>query len=189
MNDAQILAKATIAAALIQSRGVDPEGLASQNKDISNHKLARLRELTDRIYQALSDGNRRWEFTLAPRYGVARTEHVNLDLGGVVSQLRTRTNFDNGYYDPSLYQFYGFAAYPYFKIRENVGLGLSLGLGVQRDDFSPTFRLGSSATAEATIGIYKPWALKVSGGGISNQRLGSGAFGGYSAAVSVIRRF
>jgi hypothetical protein len=57
MNDAQILAKATIAAALIQSRGVDPEGLASQNKDISNHKLARLRELTDRIYQALAAGD------------------------------------------------------------------------------------------------------------------------------------
>ena len=57
MNDAQILAKATIAAALIQSRGVDPEGLASQNKDISNHKLARLRELTDRIYQALAGGD------------------------------------------------------------------------------------------------------------------------------------
>jgi hypothetical protein len=57
MNDAQILAKATIAAALIQSRGVDPEGLASQNKDISNHKLARLRELTDRIYDALAGGD------------------------------------------------------------------------------------------------------------------------------------
>jgi hypothetical protein len=54
MSDAEILAKATIAAAIIQSRGVDPEGLASQNKDISNHKLARLRELTDRIYHALA---------------------------------------------------------------------------------------------------------------------------------------
>ena len=54
MNDAQILAKATIAAAIIQSRGIDPEGLASQNRDISNHKLARLRELTDRIYEALA---------------------------------------------------------------------------------------------------------------------------------------
>ena len=53
MNDAEILAKATIAAAIIQSRGIDPEGLASQNKDISSHKLARLRELTDRVYQAL----------------------------------------------------------------------------------------------------------------------------------------
>ncbi|HEY7289744.1 MAG TPA: hypothetical protein VH583_07900 [Vicinamibacterales bacterium] len=55
MSDAQVLAKAAIAAALIQSRGVDPEGLASQNKDISNHKLARLRELVDRIYNALTD--------------------------------------------------------------------------------------------------------------------------------------
>jgi hypothetical protein len=54
MNDAQILAKATIAAALIQSRSIDPEGLASQNKDISNHKLARLRELTDRVFNALA---------------------------------------------------------------------------------------------------------------------------------------
>ena len=53
MNDAHIQAKATIAAALIQSRGIDPEGLASSNKDISNHKLAHLRELTERIFLAL----------------------------------------------------------------------------------------------------------------------------------------
>jgi hypothetical protein len=56
LNDAQIQAKATIAAALIQSRGIDPEGLASANKDISNHKLAHLRDLTDRIYNALAGG-------------------------------------------------------------------------------------------------------------------------------------
>jgi hypothetical protein len=54
MNDAHIQAKATIAAALIQSRGIDPEGLASSNKDISNHKLAHLRELTERIFTALA---------------------------------------------------------------------------------------------------------------------------------------
>ena len=54
MNDAHIQAKATIAAALIQSRGIDPESLASLNKDISNHKLAHLRELTERIYAALA---------------------------------------------------------------------------------------------------------------------------------------
>jgi hypothetical protein len=54
MNDAQVQAKAIIAAALIQSRGIDPEGLASPNKDISNHKLAHLRDLTDRIYNALA---------------------------------------------------------------------------------------------------------------------------------------
>ncbi len=54
MTDAQIQAKATIAAAIIQSRGVDVEALASMNRDISNHKLAHLRELTERIYNALA---------------------------------------------------------------------------------------------------------------------------------------
>jgi hypothetical protein len=54
MTDAQIQAKATIAAALIQSRSIDAEALASTNKDISNHKLVHLRELTERIYVALA---------------------------------------------------------------------------------------------------------------------------------------
>jgi hypothetical protein len=54
MTEAQIQAKATIAAALIQSRSIDAEALGSLNKDISNHKLAHLRDLTDRIYAAIS---------------------------------------------------------------------------------------------------------------------------------------
>jgi hypothetical protein len=54
MTDIQIQAKVAIAAALIQTRCIDPEGIASANKDISNHKLARLRELTERIYAAVA---------------------------------------------------------------------------------------------------------------------------------------
>jgi hypothetical protein len=54
MNDAQIQTKATIAAALIQSRAIDVEALGSPNKDISNHKLIHLRDLTERIYAALA---------------------------------------------------------------------------------------------------------------------------------------
>lgn len=57
MTDAQIQAKATIAAALIQSRSIDAEALGSLNKDISNHKLAHLRDLTERIYAALAAGS------------------------------------------------------------------------------------------------------------------------------------
>ena len=49
--------------------------------------------------------------------------------------------------------------------------------------------LGGNATVEATFGIYRRWALKVNGGGMFNQRLGSGAFRGYGAGVSLIRRF
>jgi hypothetical protein len=54
MTDGQILAKATIAAALIETRVIDPQGLASSNKDISHNKLTHLRELTERILNALS---------------------------------------------------------------------------------------------------------------------------------------
>jgi hypothetical protein len=54
MTDAQIHAKAVIAAALIESRTVDPQGLASSNKDISNNKLVHLRDLTERIYRVLT---------------------------------------------------------------------------------------------------------------------------------------
>jgi hypothetical protein len=54
MTDAEIQAKAIIAAALIQSRAIDPEGIASGNKSISDHKLTHLRELTQRIYTAIA---------------------------------------------------------------------------------------------------------------------------------------
>ena len=61
MTDAQLQVKAIIAAVLIGSRAIDPEGLVSLNKDISNHKLAHLRDLTDRIYSAIAeeDGSHR----------------------------------------------------------------------------------------------------------------------------------
>ena len=35
----------------------------------------------DASYEELSDGNERWEMFVAPRAAVARTEHLNLDLG------------------------------------------------------------------------------------------------------------
>jgi hypothetical protein len=54
MSELDIQAKATIAAALINSRAFDAEGLASSNKEISSHKLAHLHELTERIFRVLS---------------------------------------------------------------------------------------------------------------------------------------
>ena len=114
----------------------------------------------DVLRQTLSDGNRRWEFTISPRHSVARTERMNLDLGVVVSQLSTTKNLDNGYYDPKRYEYYAATAFPYWKVRESVGIGLSLAAGVQRDDLSPAFRFGGNATAEATFGIYDPWGVQ-----------------------------
>jgi tetratricopeptide (TPR) repeat protein len=139
--------------------------------------------------QTLSDGNHRQEFTVSPRYGLARTGLVNLDLGVTVSQLRTATNYDYGYYDPALSEFYAVTAFPYFKVRESVGVGASLAMGVQRDDFSPSFRPGGHAAIEAMFGIYSSWALKVTAAGTLNQRLGSGAFRGHTTGVTLIKRF
>jgi hypothetical protein len=143
----------------------------------------------DAGHQSLSDGNHRWELTFAPRRSVARTERLNLDLGFTVTRLHTASNYDNGYYDPNRYEYYAFTAYPYWKVGENTGVGLSLALGAQRDDISPGFRPGGNATFDATFGIYRRWALKMNAAGLFNQRLGSGAFRGYSAGASLVRRF
>jgi tetratricopeptide (TPR) repeat protein len=145
--------------------------------------------VTDAWYQSLSDGNHRWELTVAPRRSVARTERLNLDLGFTVARLHTAINYDNGYYDPNRYEYYALTAYPYWKLGENTGVGLALALGVQRDDFSPGFRPGGNATIDATVGISRRWAVTVNAAGLFNQRLGSGAFRGYGAGASLVRRF
>jgi hypothetical protein len=54
MTEREIQARAVLAAALIQSRAIDPEALASLNKDISRNKLIHLRDLTERIYAVIA---------------------------------------------------------------------------------------------------------------------------------------
>lgn len=143
----------------------------------------------DGSYQELSDGNRRWELTIAPRRAVARTARLNVDLGFSAYRLETTQDLDHGYYDPRRYEFYAATAYPYFKIRENVGLGLSIAVGTQRDTSSPMFHFGGNLTGEATFGIYEPWAVKVNGSASINGRLETGAYSGAGAGVALVRRF
>jgi tetratricopeptide (TPR) repeat protein len=140
-------------------------------------------------YETFSDGNERWEIRLAPRRSVARTQRMNLDLGLSVYQFGTLLDLDNGYYDPRRYENYSVTAFPYWKVSENIGVGGVLAVGAQRDDRSPSFRLGANAAAETTFGIYEPWVLKISASVTTNQRLDSGAFKGYGGGVSLMRRF
>jgi len=67
--------------------------------------------------------------------------------------------------DPSRYASYAATVYPSVKIRENVGVSVTLAAGIQGATESPAFQFGGNATAETTIGIYQPWALKISAGG------------------------
>jgi tetratricopeptide (TPR) repeat protein len=143
----------------------------------------------DGAYYELSDGNRRWEVTISPRLTAARTSHLNVDLGMSVYRLETAHDLADGYYDPRRYESYAATVYPYIKIRENIGVGLSLAAGVQRGTESPFFQFGGNATVESTIGIYQAWALKLSASGTLNQRLTSGAYRGFGTAATLIRRF
>jgi hypothetical protein len=142
----------------------------------------------DATFQRISDGNQRWDLTLAPRYAIVRRAHLNLDLGASAYRLQTAWNLANGYYDPSRYESYAVVAYPYWKISDNVGLGASLALGGQREASAP-FALGGQAMAEGTVGVYRAWGLRVAAGMTNNRRLGSGAYRGISGSVVVIRRF
>jgi tetratricopeptide (TPR) repeat protein len=141
------------------------------------------------VHRDLSDGNQRWEVTVAPRRSVARTSRINLDLGGSAYFVSALYDRHNGYYDPHKYEQYAFGAYPYFKIRENVGLGFTLAAGTQRDSTVGAFRFGGTVASEAVIGIYQPWVLKVAGSASLNRRLDSGAYQGVGATVTLVRRF
>ena len=143
----------------------------------------------DASYRELSDGNSRWEVAFAPRRSFARTARVNLDLGVSAYMLGTAHDMNHGYYDPRVYEQYAFTAYPYFKVRENIGLALTAAMGVQRDRTTPGFHFGGTVTSEATFGIYKPWVLKVAGSATLNRRLESGAYRGVGGMMSLIRRF
>ena len=143
----------------------------------------------DASYEELSDGNERWEMFVAPRAAVARTEHLNLDLGLLAHRFGATHDLQNGYYDPRKYEYYSVVIAPYWKISENVGVNVSAGLGAQRDDASTAFRFGGNASAEATFGIYERWLLKVHGSTTTNRRLESGAFRGYSSGLVLVRRF
>jgi tetratricopeptide (TPR) repeat protein len=140
-------------------------------------------------HEDLSDGNVRWEIFVAPRVEVARRQRFNLDLGFLVHQFGARSDFDHGYYDPERYEYYSLVVSPYWKASERVGVAISAGVGVQRDDVGREFRPGSNASVEATFGIYDRWVLKLHGSVTDNRRLESGAFRGYSTGAVLVRRF
>ena len=137
----------------------------------------------------LSDGNERWSIYAAPSVAVLRRQRLNLDLGALLHQFGARHDFDNGYYDPSRYEYYAFVLSPYWKASENIGVAVTAGLGAQRERLAPSFRFGGNASVEATFGIYREWLLKVNGSTTTNRRLESGAFRGYSGGAVLVRRF
>jgi hypothetical protein len=140
-------------------------------------------------YDELSDGNRRWDVLFTPRRSMARTQHLNLDLGLQLRQFGTSRNLNNGYYDPSRYESYSVIAFPYWKLTDNTGVAGLVAVGLQRDDMLDSFALGGNAAVELTVGVYRDWMLKLNATATLNDRLQSGAFHGYGGQAVLVRRF
>jgi hypothetical protein len=139
-------------------------------------------------YAALSDTNRFWEFVFTPRRIMARTEHINLDLGVGAWLFGYLYDLNTGYYDPRLYQRYMITNYGYWKFSYNDGLSFVFTVGVQKDNNADRFRFSGTAEVEGTFGIYRDLMLKLNGGFFEMQ-LESGAQRAYAFKVWLTTRF
>ncbi len=139
-------------------------------------------------YNDYSDGNTQWEFQLAPRRAVLRTDKINLDAGVYLERQGFSDRLNNGYYDPRLYQRYMGQLFVYWKIDDDDGIGTVLGYGIHKDETMDGFRTTYAASLEGTFGLYRDWMLKVGLGGMHNLRLG-GPYTAYTASLALTRRF
>jgi hypothetical protein len=149
--------------------------------------------LGDASYSIFSDGNEMWFVHLNPRTAVLRTGAFNLDLGIRGLLYGFEEDFDNGYYDPELYQYYAITADAYWGLTENIGFVLALDGGIQKDETYDHFEFGGNAAVEGYFGIYKDWMLVV-GGYVSSlenasDRLGDDRYRSYEVRATLTRRF
>ena len=140
-------------------------------------------------FDTLSDENYRWQLVLAPRRSVLRTEKLNLDLGLSAGWLSYDKNPDDGYYAPQLYQRYLATSYWYWKINDQSGAGVVLGLGSLKDEKMKDFEFGGNLDAEGTFALSREWVLKIYAGAFHNVRSVAGSFDAYQTGALLTRRF
>jgi len=80
-------------------------------------------------YDTFSDGNDRWEVSLAPRRAFVRNQLLNLDLGISGRWYGFDEDPGHGYYAPSLYQRYALTAFTYWKISDDDGVSVAFSYG------------------------------------------------------------
>lgn len=143
----------------------------------------------DGAYDEFSDGNRRWEVSLAPRRQALRRQHFNLDLGLRGWWFGFDDNPGHGYYSPGSYERYAATAFGYWKWNDQNGVGFVVSLGWFQDDTMDSFQFGGDVAVEGTFGVYRDWMLVVRLSATENSRLQSGAFSAYGGHVALTRRF
>jgi len=140
-------------------------------------------------FDTLSDDNSRWQLVTAPRRSILRTENLNLDLGLSTGWLSYAKPREDGYYDPRLYQRYLTTSFWYWKINDQNGVGVVLGLGAQKDETMNNFEFGATIYAEGTFTLSGAWVLKVNAGAFHNVRSVAGSFDAVQTGIVLARRF
>lgn len=149
-----------------------------------------LRDLFDVewVLDDLSDGNRRRSLLAGWRHTTLRTQRYNLDLGATAWWMGYDEDLSNGYYDPERYELYLLTGNCYWKIDDDNGIAVALGLGIQRDESFDRFEFASDASIEGIFGIFQDWHLRVRLGYSDRQQM-TGAFDAYSLGVVLEYRF
>lgn len=145
-------------------------------------------------YSTFSDSNTETYASLLPAVQVLSTQWYNLRLGVNGTWYQFSEQYNNGYYNPENYRYYGFIADVYIKQSDNVGYEVTLGLGTQKDETFTSYTPANDLSAKAYFGIYKDWYFVLSGAGSTRGRsIGNaqnlGDYRIYSFDAMLLKRF
>ena len=136
----------------------------------------------------LSDDNSRSEFGIAPRWAVWRTQRFNLDAGVSGRWMDYDQQLNNGYWSPSNYQRYALTFLGQWKINDDDNVVLRLSPGGYKDDSMSSFKFGSDATLEGTLGLYRDFYAHAALNYSSNSQL-TGNYDAWSVMFDLAYRF
>ncbi len=105
--------------------------------------------ISDFSYATLSDGNRFWQWQFQPAIAVVTKQYVKVDTGPYVNLFSFSQTLNNGYYNPSLYQFYGWATQGFYAYSDKLGFSLSFTVGEQKDETFDRFRFASDVALQS----------------------------------------
>ncbi|MCP5052818.1 MAG: hypothetical protein GY940_36960 [bacterium] len=139
-------------------------------------------------YSTLSDNNTLWQLIAAPRYSVARTMRLNLDVGIKGWWFGYERSPGNGYWAPRFFQSYMGTANGYLKLSGNNGVTFRAEAGLLKSSNMDRFYFGYRLDAEGIFGVYRSLMLKLRAAYLHNSTRGNTIFSAYLLTASLVMR-
>ncbi|STX29747.1 protein with TPR motifs (protein-protein interaction motif) [Legionella beliardensis] len=111
----------------------------------------------------LSDYNGYWHYNIWPKMRVYSSQYWQVNLGINADDWRYKRRTNSGYFSPLHFQGYEGTIELYHGFTENIGMSLSGGFGMQKDETFPRFFYEEDLAAQLFLGIFTDWQLKISG--------------------------